>query len=92
MINLNDSDIMSSSEAASRWRKADDYVRQVFRKNPERFPTGTIRKFGKQLVVTRHGMEVVTGETEPEARRNYQTKSPHNSMSAVEAVETFDNP
>jgi peptide methionine sulfoxide reductase MsrA len=68
MIDLNDRDIMSSIEAARRWKKADDYVRQIYRKNPKRFPDGTIRKFGKQLVVTRHGMEVVTGETEPEAR------------------------
>ncbi|GAB6092259.1 helix-turn-helix domain-containing protein [Furfurilactobacillus curtus] len=75
MINLNDRDIMSSSEAARRWQKSDDYVRQVFRKNPERFPIGTIRKFGKQLVVTRHGIEIVTGETEPEARKNAASTS-----------------
>lgn len=49
MIDLRDRDIMSSMEAAKRWMKADDYVRQVYRKTPERFPAGTIRKFGKQL-------------------------------------------
>lgn len=48
--------------------KADDYVRQVYRKTPERFPAGTIRKFGKQLVVTRKGMEVVTGK--PRLKQN----------------------
>lgn len=69
MIDLRDHDIMSSSEAAKRWKKADDYVRQVFRKSPERFPAGTIRKFGKQLVVTRHGMEAATGETEMAAQQ-----------------------
>lgn len=74
MINLNDRDIMSSTEAARRWKKSDDYVRQIYRKNPERFPDGTIRKFGKQLVVTRRGMEAVTGETEPEARRRYNSR------------------
>lgn len=55
MIDLNDRDVMSSTEAARRWHKADDYVRQMFRKSPEKFPEGTIRKFGKQLVVTRRG-------------------------------------
>ncbi|ODP93988.1 helix-turn-helix domain-containing protein [Levilactobacillus brevis] len=69
MIDLRDRDIMSSMEAAKRWMKADDYVRQIYRKTPERFPAGTIRKFGKQLVVTRKGMEVVTGETEIEAKQ-----------------------
>ncbi|GAX00772.1 helix-turn-helix domain-containing protein [Secundilactobacillus silagei] len=67
MFDLNNHDIMSSSEAARRWHKADDYVRQAYRKTPWRFPEGTIRKFGKQLIVTRHGMEVVTGLTEEEA-------------------------
>ncbi|KRK96028.1 hypothetical protein FD25_GL002489 [Levilactobacillus acidifarinae DSM 19394] len=56
-------------EAAKRWVKADDYVRQVYRKTPEKFPPGTIRKFGKQLVVTRKGMESATGETEIEAKQ-----------------------
>ncbi|WP_425500323.1 helix-turn-helix domain-containing protein [Secundilactobacillus folii] len=58
---------MSSSEAARRWHKADDYVRQAYRKTPWKFPKGSIRKFGKQLVVTKRGMEVVTGMTEDEA-------------------------
>lgn len=67
MLDLNTDDIMSSNEAARRWHKADDYVRQAYRKTPWKFPIGTIRKFGKQLVVTRRGMEIVTGTTEEEA-------------------------
>ncbi|EHO50467.1 hypothetical protein FC98_GL001775 [Lentilactobacillus kisonensis DSM 19906 = JCM 15041] len=74
MIDLNDPDIMSSSEAAKRWHKADDYVRQMYRKTPEKFPEGSIRKFGKQLVVTRQGMEMVTGVTEAEAEENTARK------------------
>ncbi|KRL17950.1 hypothetical protein FD12_GL001123 [Lentilactobacillus rapi DSM 19907 = JCM 15042] len=69
MIDLDDPDIMSSSEAAKRWNKADDYVRQMYRKTPWKFPRGSIRKFGKQLVVTRRGMEMVTGVTEAEAKK-----------------------
>ncbi|QYI95756.1 hypothetical protein K0H57_04530 [Pediococcus acidilactici] len=42
------------------WGKQQDYVRTIWNKYPERFPAGTIRKFGHQLIVTREGMEAVT--------------------------------
>ncbi|GHP13962.1 hypothetical protein YK48G_13870 [Lentilactobacillus fungorum] len=74
MIDLNDPDIMSSTEAAKRWHKADDYVRQMYRKTPWKFPKGSIRKFGKQLVVTRQGMEHVTGVTEIQAQEGARRK------------------
>ncbi|MFP7242368.1 helix-turn-helix domain-containing protein [Pediococcus pentosaceus] len=61
MINLNDSDLMSAAEASLKWGKSENYVRQMFAKYPDKFPDGSIRKFGKQLVVTRQGMEHVTG-------------------------------
>ncbi|RRG17747.1 hypothetical protein D3P96_06215 [Weissella viridescens] len=67
MINLNDSDIMDSKTAAEAWGKASDYVRQMYFKYPEKFPEGSIRKFGRQLVVTREGMEAVTGVKKPES-------------------------
>lgn len=60
-IDLNDEDYMGSHEASVMWGKQKDYVRTIFNKYPKRFPEGTIRKFGKQLVVTREGMETVTG-------------------------------
>ncbi|WP_371852215.1 helix-turn-helix domain-containing protein [Lactiplantibacillus mudanjiangensis] len=41
--------------------KAPDYVRQTLRANPERFPEGTVRLLGRTLIVTREGMEAVTG-------------------------------
>ena len=55
---------LDSGEAAERWGKAEDYVRQMYRKYPDKFPPGTIRKFGKQIVVTREGMESATGQKE----------------------------
>lgn len=61
MINLDGEDIMSAKDASQKWGKSDDYVRQMYRKYPDKFPAGSIRKFGKQLVVTRQGMETVTG-------------------------------
>lgn len=82
MFDLNDHDIMSSSEAARRWHKADDYVRQAYRKTPWKFPAGSIRKFGKQLVVTRHGMEVVTGLTEEEAAHEERQFLPASNRTA----------
>ncbi|GAB5055248.1 helix-turn-helix domain-containing protein [Pediococcus parvulus] len=60
-IDLNDQDYMGSHEASSMWGKQKDYVRTIYNKYPKRFPEGSIRKFGKQLIVTREGMEAVTG-------------------------------
>lgn len=37
MINLDSKDIMDSKEAAERWGKAEDYVRQMYRKYPDKF-------------------------------------------------------
>lgn len=45
------------------------------KQNPERFPKGTIRKFGKQGVVTTEGMEAVTGVKDPRHNmENYDEK------------------
>ena len=60
-IDLNNPEIMSAQVASSMWGKADNYVRQMYAKYPDKFPEGSIRKFGKQLVITREGMEAVTG-------------------------------
>lgn len=35
------------------------------KQNPHKFPAGTIRKFGKQWVVTTEGMEAITGVKDP---------------------------
>ncbi|HIW71066.1 MAG TPA: hypothetical protein H9875_00415 [Candidatus Levilactobacillus faecigallinarum] len=63
-IDLNNPDIMTSKDAALRWGKAPDYVRQVLRSNPGRFPEGSVRTFARQILVTREGMEAVTGHGE----------------------------
>ncbi len=60
-INLNDSDIMTARDAAYCWGKAPDYVRSALRSNPDRFPDGSVRTFSRQILVTREGMEAVTG-------------------------------
>lgn len=64
-INLDDPNIMDAKEASKIWGHAENYVRLIMKQNPERFPKGTIRKFGKQWVVTTEGMEAVTGVNDP---------------------------
>ncbi|MBW3349863.1 helix-turn-helix domain-containing protein [Limosilactobacillus reuteri] len=65
MINLNSSDIMDAREAAKIWGKNDGYVRTAYKQNPEKFPEGSIRKFGRAWVVTTKGMEAITGMKDP---------------------------
>lgn len=64
-IDLNSADIMDAKEASKIWGHAENYVRLIMKQNPERFPKGTIRKFGKQWVVTTEGMEAATGKKDP---------------------------
>lgn len=64
-FDLNNSNIMSAKEAAIIWGKGPTYVRNSLRQSPEKWPPGTWRKFGKQLVVTTKGMESATGEPDP---------------------------
>ena len=64
-INLNDSDILEAKEASKIWGHAENYVRLFVKQNPDKFPEGTIRKFGTTWVVTVEGMEAVTGVLDP---------------------------
>lgn len=64
-INLNSPDIMDAKEASKIWGHAENYVRLFVKQNPNKFPEGTIRKFGKQWVVTTEGMEAITGVKDP---------------------------
>ena len=41
------------------------YVRQIKKKYPNKIPEGEIRLFGKNLVITREGMEDLIGRKEP---------------------------
>jgi hypothetical protein len=57
-VNLDDPRIMAAKEACKKW-KIDD---STLRKRIADFPSGTIKKFGKQWVVTQEGMETVFGK------------------------------
>ena len=65
MINLHNPEIMSAKDASMIWHKNPDYVRASINSHPEKWPRGSWRKFGNTIVVTRRGMEEVTGIAEP---------------------------
>lgn len=67
---LNDPDIMTSSEASERWGLSQSYIRQMFIKYPDKFKAGTYRKFGIVFVITKEGMEHLTGKKELKDREN----------------------
>lgn len=54
-------DLMTASEASKKWGFEESYVRQIVKKYPERIPEGEVRLFGKTLVITKYGMEKLTG-------------------------------
>ncbi len=56
--NLDDKNILSSSDACQEW----GIEASTLRKRIDDFPYGTIRKFGTSWVVTREGMYAVFGE------------------------------
>lgn len=69
-LDLNNPNILSAKEAALIWGKGPSYVRNSLRQSPEKWPPGSWRKFGKQLVVTTDGMERATGKPDPRSRIN----------------------
>lgn len=64
-INLNNPNIMSAKEAATIWHVSEGYVRKTYQQTPGKFPAGSVRKIGKQWVVTTAGMEAATGKKDP---------------------------
>ncbi|CCI87049.1 helix-turn-helix domain-containing protein [Lactobacillus gigeriorum] len=64
-INLDNVNIMDARQAAEIWGLSEGYVRKRINQAPQKFPKGSIRKFGKQWVITTEGMEAITGKTDP---------------------------
>lgn len=64
-LNLNDPNIMAANEASKIQGHAENYVRLFIKQNPDKFPKGSIRKFGKHQVVTTEGMEAITSVKDP---------------------------
>lgn len=65
--NLDQLDVFLATEASERWGFNKNYVRREYNSRPEKFLKGSIRLFGTAYIITREGMEHLTGLTEKEA-------------------------
>lgn len=64
--------IMTFPEASERWNKERSYVMQQYTKYPDKFLPGSTSKIGTgkgTWIITKRGMEHVTGQTEEQANR-----------------------
>lgn len=86
---LHDNDLMTATEASLRWGYDSGYVRQMKKKYPNKIPEGEIRLFGKTLVITREGMEALTGRKEP-TQRFFVIEEDNWSVQSQKEVETFE--
>lgn len=66
MVNLDELKIYTGAEASKLLGKEQSYIRQLYAKYPNRFPKGSIRKFGKEYIVTQEAID--------ELRRQNETK------------------
>lgn len=64
-IDLNNPDILGSSEAAEIWGVNPAYVRTSIKQTPQKWSKRNYRKFDRFLLVTSEGMESATGEADP---------------------------
>lgn len=62
---------MDAKEASIIWGHAENYVRRAYQQNPNKFPKGSIRKFGKQWIITTAGMEAITGVKDPRKQNKH---------------------
>jgi len=75
MIDIRELGLMTFYQASKRWRKDLSYVQKMYSEQPENFLVGTVdcvgidQKGRKVYVITRIGMEYLTGETEIEANK-----------------------
>lgn len=72
MIDLRDIGLMTFPNASERWNYERSYVYQQFNKNPEKFLKGSVTFLEAggvrgTFVITREGMEYLTGKTEEQA-------------------------
>ncbi|EOB3492929.1 helix-turn-helix domain-containing protein, partial [Enterococcus hirae] len=86
---LHDNDLMTATEASLRWGYDSGYVRQMKKKYPNKIPEGEIRLFGKTLVITREGMEALTGRKEP-IQRFFVIEEDNWSVQSQKEVGTFE--
>lgn len=59
-INLDELKIYTAAEASQILGKDSGYIRQIFVKYPNRFPKGSIRKMGRDIIVTREAIDALS--------------------------------
>ncbi|KAF1299623.1 hypothetical protein BAU15_02985 [Enterococcus sp. JM4C] len=59
-INLNEITLYTAVEASRLLNKDDSYISQLYRKYPQRFPEGSVRKHGRELIVTPEAIEALS--------------------------------
>ena len=58
-INLDELELYSASEASEILGKANNYIRQLYAKYPNLFPKGSIRKIGREYIVTKDAIDAL---------------------------------
>nr|WP_236671797.1 helix-turn-helix domain-containing protein [Enterococcus sp. BWB1-3] len=58
-IDLDKLEIYSAAEAAKILGKEKSYIRQIYAKYPDRFPPGSVRKVGREYLVTKEAIEAL---------------------------------
>lgn len=59
-INLHELDLYSAAEASKILGKADNYIRQLYAKYPNKFSRGSIRKIGREYIVAKEAIETLS--------------------------------
>ena len=61
-VNLNELTLYPANEASRLLGKSDNYIRQIYAKYPNRFPEGSIRKIGREYIVTQEAIDALSDE------------------------------
>lgn len=54
---MNLQNLYTAKEASLLLGKEESYVRQLYKKFPDKFKKGTIRKIGRELIITKEGVD-----------------------------------
>ncbi|WP_321383025.1 helix-turn-helix domain-containing protein [uncultured Enterococcus sp.] len=97
MINLDQLGLMTFPRASERWNKERSYVYQQYKKYPHKFLAGSTAYLnggdgGGTLIITREGMEHLTGQTEAEASNELWRTVVVKQSSIIEAVDSCNEP
>lgn len=69
MVNLDELEIFTGAEASKLLGKDNSYIRQLYAKYPNRFPKGSIRKFGKEYIVTKEAIDALKEQNESKRKK-----------------------